>query len=95
MIVVGKGLTVTTVVLIQPVTVSIYVIVAVPTAVPVTLPVDELTVTIGLALLQVPPPVASLNVVEVPTQILVTPVIVAGNGLIVTGVLIEQPVGKV
>ena len=52
----GKGLTVNTVVVMQPVG-NVYVIVTVPDSTPVTVPVDDPTVAIAILLLdQVPPP---------------------------------------
>ena len=47
-----------------------------------------------LLLLQLPLPVASLSVDREPAQTLVPPVIDAGEGLTVTEVVREQPVGK-
>jgi hypothetical protein len=46
--------------------------------------------TVVLLLLQVPPVVASFNVVVVPAQIEVIPVIVAGDGFTVIVALTEQ-----
>ena len=69
---------------------------AVPGISPLTKPVAETTgATVGLALLQKPVPVRSLNVVVDPTHTFVVPVITAGSGLTVTAMLVLQPVGKV
>ena len=67
----------------------------VPAVTPVTIPDPEPTVALALLLLHVPVPVASLSVVVRPTQTFMVPVIAAGNGLIVTTVVLIQPVGKV
>ena len=58
--------------------------------------VPELTVAIPvLLLLHVPPVVASLNPVVPPSQTVVVPLIEDGNGLIVTVLVILQPVAAV
>ena len=91
----GNGLTVTAVVLIQPVA-SIYVIVAVPAVTPVTTPVDALIAAIvPLLLLHTPDGVASLSAVVRPAHTLVTPVIASGNGFTVTAVVAIHVVGNV
>ena len=60
----------------------------VPAETPVTTPVATPTVAkAGVALLQLPPAVASLSVVVEPMQTLVVPVIAAGNGLTTTVVV--------
>jgi hypothetical protein len=83
-VVTGKAFTVTVEVAIQPVG-KVYVIIDVPEDTPVTTPVPATTVaTAGVALLQVPPAVASLSVVVDPAQTLVVPVIAAGNGFTTT-----------
>lgn len=70
----GKGFTVTTVVVMQPVA-NVYVITAVPAAMPVTTPVDGATVaTSRLPLLHVPPGMVLLSVVVAPSHTLATPV---------------------
>jgi hypothetical protein len=57
----------------------------VPAAMPVTNPVDALTVAIAvLLLLQVPPAVASDKVLVPPTVVVATPAIGAGAGVTVT-----------
>jgi hypothetical protein len=87
----GSALTVTTVVITQPVG-KVYVMVAAPTVSPVTMPVNKLTVaTVVLLLLHVPPAVASLNIVVSPKHTFVLPVIGAGNGFTVTVVVMKQP----
>src|ERR1043166_4771101 len=68
----------------------------VPADTPVTTPVVEpIVATPVLLLLQVPPPVPSLNVVVAPWQILVTPVIGRGDGYTVTVMAAAQPVLRV
>jgi len=68
----------------------------VPPDTPVTTPVPATTVAIaGVALLHVPPAVASANVLVKPMHTVVVPVITAGNGLTVTVAVLKQPVGKV
>ena len=59
--------------------------VEVPAATPNTIPDGETVATPVLVLTHVPVPV-SLNVVVTPLQAFRTPVIVAGNGFIVTGI---------
>jgi hypothetical protein len=91
----GKGLTVTVVVVIQPV-VRVYVIVAVPGVMPVTtLLTEPIVATAVLPLVHVPPVVALASVVVSPTHTAVPPVIAAGSGLIVTIFEIMQPVPTV
>ena len=59
-------------------------IVVVPATPPVTIPVEEPTVATVVTLLDhVPPPGVELNVVVVPGQILLFPVIAVGIGLTV------------
>ena len=48
-----------------------------------------------LLLFQVPNNVGSLSVVVEPTQTFIAPVIPDGNGKIVNGMNVEQPVGNV
>ena len=92
----GNGLTVTGVVMIQPVVLSVYVIVGVPAATPVTTPVALLTVASNvLLLLQLPSGVASLKLVVKPAHTLVVPVIAAGSGLTVAVLVMIQLVGNV
>ena len=67
----------------------------VPAVTPVTIPEPEPTVALALLLLQMPVPVASLIVVVRPTHTFMVPVIAAGSGLIVTTVILIQPVGNV
>lgn len=70
--------------------------IAVPADTPVTIPEINPTVAIPVAPeLQVPPVIASLNVVVVPIQIFVEPLIITGDGLTVIVVVIIQPVGNV
>src|SRR5665647_2384158 len=91
----GNGLTVTVAVTKHPVG-KVYDITDVPPDTPVTTPVPATTVaTAGVALLHVPPAVASANVVVKPTHTFVVPVITAGKGLTVTVVVTKHPVGKV
>ena len=63
--------------------------IAVPPDMPVTTPEPLPTVAIVVLLLvHVPPPVASLNVVVKPTHTDVIPVIVAGRGFTVIGMVV-------
>lgn len=60
---------------------------------PLTMPDDKPTVAVGVLLLpQVPPVVASLNVVAVPAHRLELPVIAAGDAVTVIGFITVQPV---
>ena len=92
----GKGLTVTVVVTKHPVG-KVYDITEVPPDTPVTTPVPATTVaTAGVALLHVPPAVASASVVVEAWHTVVVPVMTAGNGLTVTAngleaMLVPQP----
>jgi len=87
----GVGLTVISYVATQPLG-SVYVIVGVPAATPVTVPVVEPTVARPVLLLvHSPPPVASVNVILLPMQTLVGPPIPAGVELNVTTCVAEQP----
>ena len=56
---------------------------AVPKETPVTVP-EEVTDTTGDAEENVPPPVASVNIMKVPTQTLEAPDIATGKGFTVT-----------
>ena len=87
------GLTVTIVVVKQPV-LSKYVIVVVPAAIPVTLPDDPIVAIAVLLLLHEPLPDALLNVVVKPTHTFAMPEMAVGNGLIVTTDVALQPVGN-
>jgi hypothetical protein len=72
------------------------VILVVPAATPVTMPVPEPTEAIAvLPLLHVPVPVTSLNVELAPAHAAVVPVIDEGSGLTVIAVLIRHPVLRV
>ena len=91
----GIGFTESIVVLIQP-AVDVYVIIEVPAPTPVATPVVEpIVATVVVPLLHVPPTVEVLNVVVAPWQILVVPVIAAGNGITVNVLTVKQPVGNV
>jgi hypothetical protein len=73
--------------------VTVYVIVVVPAATPVTTPVDALTVAVAVFAVDHTPPVVVLaNVVVAPAHTEVVPVIAAtvGNALIVTVVVTER-----
>ena len=92
----GNGLTVNTDVVIQPVAVKVYVIIVVPAAAPVTMPVDALTVATDVLLLaHVPVPDVLLNVDVALIQLDSVPSIAVGNGFTVTAVVIKQPVPSV
>ena len=70
--------------------------IVVPAAIPVAIPVPgPIVATNGLPLPQVPPGVASANVVVKPTHTDSVPVMAAGNGFTVTMAVLIQPVGKV
>ena len=71
-------------------------VLVVSTGPPVTIPDDEPTVAIPVALLlQVPPAGASVNVVVNPAHTTSVPAMVPGNALTVTTVVMIQPVGNV
>jgi hypothetical protein len=61
---------------------------------PVTVPPGSTVATLTLPLLHTPPGVASLNVVDKPSHMVVFPVISDGNALTVTVAVAVQPVGK-
>lgn len=64
-----------------------------PAATPVTTPLLVPTVaSVTLLLVQVPVPVAFVNVVVNPTHTLAVPLMDAGNGLTVTAAVVKQPV---
>jgi len=87
----GDALIVIVVVLKHPLP-SVYVIVAVPGDIPITIPVAESTVAlVGLLVDQTPPGVAWLSAVVSPTHTLSVPVIAAGVAFTVTCVMLEQP----
>ena len=67
----------------------------VPTVTPVTTPPPVMVATAGVALLQIPPPVALLKVVVELIHTLVVPVMAAGSGLTVTVAVTAHPVGSV
>ena len=66
--------------------------VAVPIAVPETMPISDTVAIPVKLLLHAPALVPSVNVVVPPTQIFRGPFIVPGNGLMVTGVVLMHPV---
>ena len=75
----GEGLTVTGVVILQPV-LMVYVIVAVPAVPPVTTPEASIAAMARLLLLHVPPDDALLRVVVAPGHVVGVPVIDEGSG---------------
>jgi hypothetical protein len=88
----GLLLTVITAVVLQPVG-SVYVIVDVPPAMPVTTPVEELMLAaVGLPLSHVPPDEVLFKLEVPPMQTVMLPVIAAGSALIVTTAPCAQPV---
>ena len=91
----GKGFTVNTVALIQPVAVSLYVMLEVPAMAPYTIPVPAPITALPLSLLQVPRAVLSLRLVLNVKHICVAPVMMDGKGFTVTTVVMIQPVGSV
>lgn len=66
-----------------------------PVARPVTTPADVTVAIPVLALLHVPPVVASVSVVEEPLQVVGLPDIAAGNGLTLTFAVLIHPLGAV
>jgi len=90
----GKGFTVIVVVVIQPVG-NVYVIVAVPVALPVTTPDGDTEAVAPDELAHVPPAVASLSAVVSPTHTFMVPVMPAGKGFTVTTAMLVQPVGSI
>jgi len=66
--------------------------IAVPADTPVTIPEVPVVAMPAALLLQVPPLVASLNVVVEPEQIVTVPVMAAGKGLTVMPCMAVQPV---
>src|SRR5580704_16052956 len=85
----GNVFTVITAVVLHPVG-SVYVIVVVPGATPVTIPVAEPTVAIaGLLLTHVPPP-ASVSVIVAAGHTCSVPLIAVGNGFTVTVIVALQ-----
>jgi len=90
----GIGLTVTVLVTKQPVP-KVYDITDVPPDTPVITPPAVIVATAGVALLHVPPPVASLKVVVEPAHTVAVPVMAAGNGFTVTVAVTKQPVPRV
>ena len=80
----GNTFTFTVVVIKHPVETSVYEIYAIPVVPPVTMPVADPTVaTDGLLLLQVPPGLASLNVIVVAEHNMPPPIIADGGGFTV------------
>ena len=67
-------------------------ITVVPVAIPITLPEASTDAMDGLLLLQVPPGVASVRLVDVPEQIPVTPVIAETPGFTVSTVVTKHAV---
>jgi hypothetical protein len=93
---VGNGFMVTITVRLQPVAGSMYVITAVPAALPVTTPATLATVaTVRLLLLHVPVSGELDSRVVEPTHALGVPLIPTGRGLIVTSLCTRQPVGNI
>jgi hypothetical protein len=77
---------------VQPVAVTLYVIVTIPEPAPVTMPVEDPTVATDVALLlHVPPNVASVKVVVALVQTVDAPPIVAGRAFTVTVLIAMQP----
>jgi hypothetical protein len=74
---------------------TVYVIVAVPAAMPVTTPIEETLAIDGVLLLHVPPPVALLKAVVEPTHAVVLPVIPAGALVTLTTAIVAQPAADV
>lgn len=76
-------------------------IVVIPGAIAVTVPVDEpIVATLVLLLVQTPPAGVLVSVTTSPTQRLdigspVVPVIIVGSGFTVTSIVVKQPPGSV
>ena len=88
----GVKLTVTPVVVIQPVD-NVKVITEEPADIPETKPLLTSTEACALLLVHVPVPDVLLNGVVRPAQTAVAPVVADGNGFTVTVVVLIQPVG--
>lgn len=89
----GTGFTVSTLVIVQPVEVSVNVIVVVPATTPPTVPVAPPIVAVaGVLLSQVPTPDASVRLAVVPGHTDSTPPIAAGDGFTVSTFVVVQPV---
>ena len=86
---VGSAFTSTIAERLQPPTV--YIIEVVPALRPVTTPAVDTVPTAGVLLLHVPPVVVLVSVVVPFTQMLVIPVITAGNGFTVSTAVLRQP----
>ena len=89
----GKGFTVTIVVALQLAPIE-NVIIVVPAAMPLTIPVDPMVAMVIALLLQLPPP-PSLRAVVSPVQTWVVPAIVPGVEFTVIVLVVVHPVGKV
>jgi hypothetical protein len=74
---------------------SVYVILDVPAATPVTTPAEFILAFVGALLLQVPPVDADDNEVVKPTQTLSVPVIEDGTAFTLTMAEVAQPVASV
>jgi hypothetical protein len=91
----GNGFTVIGQTALQPPG-KVYIILGVPVATPLTIPVVEPTVALERSLLlHVPPPVASASVVVEPTHTVEAPVTTAGDAFTLTTVVVKQPAGNV
>jgi hypothetical protein len=89
----GMGFTVTLVVVKQPAG-NVYVIVAMPAALPVTTGPDTEAMP-GLLEDQLPPLIELASVVEAPTHTVAVPVMAPGTGFTVKPVVVLQPAGNV
>jgi len=87
---VGKGFTVTGFDILQPVG-NVYTMSATPVVTPHTLPVVGPAVAKPPVALQLPPPVASVSVMQSVTQTLLNPPMARGKGLTVIDAVVEQP----
>lgn len=92
--VVGVGLTVIGVVIVQPVEVRVKVTISVPVELPITEPVALPTVAKPPEPAHVPAPVASVRVMVEPTHTELDPPIGAGALSTVTTCVAKQPVGN-
>jgi hypothetical protein len=90
----GDEVTVATIVAVQP-PLMVYEITAVPAETPQSVPVLPMVATDTLLLLQVPPDMASLSVVQRPAQTDGTPLMAAGAGKTISVVVMKHPVPTV
>ena len=91
----GRGFTVTGNIVEQPVEDNVYETVVFPTDKLDTYPELSTVATVGSLVDHVPPVVVSDKDVEEPSQIVLLPVMFAGNGLIEMAIVLKHPPGNV